>query len=127
MRFSTALTGKPFSLSSAPAFFYGSQSHAKAFEDLQSAIRRRESLSVLSGDIGTGKTTLCRAVLGSSIRKRSARLSRIIDSRHREAAVPGMKSASPSPEGTAGAGGASCSRFYRPVVRRGRSWRDYRE
>ncbi len=57
------LTEKPFSLSSDPAFFYGSRSHAKAFEDLQSGIRRRESLSVLSGDIGTGKTTLCRAVL----------------------------------------------------------------
>ena len=57
------LTEKPFSLSSDPAFFYGSRSHAKAFEDLQSSIRRRESLSVLSGDIGTGKTTLCRAVL----------------------------------------------------------------
>lgn len=57
------LNEKPFSLSSDPAFFYGSRSHAKAFEDLQSGIRRRESLSVLSGDIGTGKTTLCRAVL----------------------------------------------------------------
>jgi len=57
------LTEKPFSLSSDPAFFYGSRSHAKAFEDLQSGIRRRESLSVLTGDIGTGKTTLCRAVL----------------------------------------------------------------
>ena len=57
------LREKPFSLSSDPAFFYGSRSHAKAFEDLQSGIRRRESLSVLSGDIGTGKTTLCRAVL----------------------------------------------------------------
>src|SRR5258706_497709 len=58
-----SLREKPFSLSSDPAFFYGSRSHAKAFEDLQSGIRRRESLSVLSGDIGTGKTTLCRAVL----------------------------------------------------------------
>ena len=57
------LTEKPFSLSSDPMFFYGSRSHAKAFEDLQSGIRRRESLSVLTGDIGTGKTTLCRAVL----------------------------------------------------------------
>ena len=57
------LTEKPFSLSSDPAFFYGSRSHAKAFDDLQSGIRRRESLSVLTGDIGTGKTTLCRAVL----------------------------------------------------------------
>jgi type II secretory pathway predicted ATPase ExeA len=57
------LTDKPFSLSSDPAFFYNSSSHASAFDDLLSGIRRRESLSVLSGDIGTGKTTLCRTVL----------------------------------------------------------------
>lgn len=57
------LGGKPFSLSSDPAFFYNSSSHASAFCDLLSGIRRRESLSVLSGDIGTGKTTLCRTVL----------------------------------------------------------------
>jgi general secretion pathway protein A len=57
------LREKPFSLASDPAFFYSSRSHARALEDLQSGIRRRESLSVLSGDIGTGKTTLCRAVL----------------------------------------------------------------
>ena len=57
------LTDKPFSLSSDPAFFYSSSAHAAAFDDLLSGIRRRESLSVLSGDIGTGKTTLCRTVL----------------------------------------------------------------
>jgi type II secretory pathway predicted ATPase ExeA len=57
------LTEKPFSLSSNPSFFYNSSSHAAAFDDLLSGIRRRESLSVLSGDIGTGKTTLCRTVL----------------------------------------------------------------
>ena len=59
------LTEKPFSLSSDPSFFYQSSAHAAAFDDLLSGIRRRESLSVLSGDIGTGKTTLCRAVLGN--------------------------------------------------------------
>src|SRR5258705_7620137 len=59
------LTEKPFSLSSDPSFFYNSSSHGAAFNDLLSGIRRRESLSVLSGDIGTGKTTLCRTVLGN--------------------------------------------------------------
>lgn len=57
------LKEKPFSLSSDPTFFYNSASHAAAFDDLLSGIRRRESLSVLSGDIGTGKTTLCRTVV----------------------------------------------------------------
>ncbi len=59
------LTEKPFSLSSDPSFFYNSSSHGAAFNDLLSGIRRRESLSVLSGDIGTGKTTLCRTVLAN--------------------------------------------------------------
>jgi len=59
------LREKPFSLSSDARFFYQSRAHAPAFDDLLRAIRRRESLTVLSGDIGTGKTTLCRAVLQS--------------------------------------------------------------
>ena len=63
------LKEKPFSLTSDSRFFYQSRSHAPAFDDLLSAIRRRESLNVLTGDIGTGKTTLCRAVLPSLDRK----------------------------------------------------------
>lgn len=63
------LKEKPFSLSSDSRFFYHSQSHAPAFDDLLAGIRRRESLNVLTGDIGTGKTTLCRAVLQNLDRK----------------------------------------------------------
>src|SRR5688572_19159776 len=54
---------KPFSLSPDPKFLYRSPSHANAFELLQYAIRRREGFAVVTGDIGTGKTTLCRALL----------------------------------------------------------------
>ena len=56
-------TEKPFSLTPDPKYLYRSQSHANAFELLQYAIRRREGFVVVTGDIGTGKTTLCRAVL----------------------------------------------------------------
>jgi type II secretory pathway predicted ATPase ExeA len=63
------LKEKPFSLTSDSRFFYHSRSHAPAFDDLLAGIRRRESLNVLSGDIGTGKTTLCRAVLQNLDRK----------------------------------------------------------
>jgi general secretion pathway protein A len=59
------LTEKAFSLSSDPSFFYNSAAHTAALDELLSGIRRRESLSMLSGDIGTGKTTLCRRVLKS--------------------------------------------------------------
>src|SRR5689334_8677775 len=60
---------KPFSLTPDPKYLYRSQSHADAFELLQYAIRRREGFVVISGDIGTGKTTLCRALLEKIDRK----------------------------------------------------------
>jgi hypothetical protein len=54
---------KPFSLTSDPKYLYRSGSHASALELLQYAIDRREGFVVITGDIGTGKTTLCRALL----------------------------------------------------------------
>src|SRR5438067_10927789 len=54
---------KPFSLTPDPKYLYRSQSHGDAFDLLQYAIRRREGFVVIAGDIGTGKTTLCRALL----------------------------------------------------------------
>jgi general secretion pathway protein A len=57
------LKEKPFSLSADPRFLYRSPAHAPAFEELLNGIRRREGLIVLTGEIGTGKTTLIRSVL----------------------------------------------------------------
>ena len=54
---------KPFSLTPDPKYLYRSESHGNAFDLLQYAIRRREGFVVVTGDIGTGKTTLCRALL----------------------------------------------------------------
>src|SRR3970040_2011349 len=54
---------KPFSLTPDPKYLYKSESHGNAFDLLQYAVRRREGFVVISGDIGTGKTTLCRALL----------------------------------------------------------------
>jgi general secretion pathway protein A len=54
---------QPFSLTPDPKYLYRSESHANAFELLQYAIERREGFAVITGDIGTGKTTLCRALL----------------------------------------------------------------
>ena len=57
------LREKPFSLSADPRFLFRSPAHAPAFDALFAGIRRREGLIVLTGEIGTGKTTLCRSVL----------------------------------------------------------------
>jgi general secretion pathway protein A len=63
------LREKAFSLSTDPRFLYRSGVHSPVMHDLAAAIRRREGLIVLTGEIGLGKTTLCRAVLSQLDRK----------------------------------------------------------
>jgi general secretion pathway protein A len=53
----------PFTLAPDPRFLYLSPSHDEALHLVLQAISRKEGIVVLTGDIGTGKTTLCRSVL----------------------------------------------------------------
>ena len=53
----------PFSLTPDPRFLYRSESHDLTLQQVWQAIRRKEGFIVLTGDIGTGKTTLCRTLL----------------------------------------------------------------
>ena len=57
------LHSEPFSTSPDPAFLYRSSAHNTALQRLEIAIRLRRGLSVILGDVGTGKTTLGRALL----------------------------------------------------------------
>ena len=59
------LNDQPFAITTDPKFFYLSQSHQRAFSELLNGLRRREGMLLLTGETGTGKTTLCRAVLES--------------------------------------------------------------
>ena len=59
------LTDQPFAITTDPKFFYLSASHQQAFGELLNGLRRREGMLLLTGETGTGKTTLCRAVLES--------------------------------------------------------------
>jgi general secretion pathway protein A len=63
------LKAKPFSLSTDPRSLYKSPAHSAVLDDLLSGIRRREGIIVLTGEMGTGKTTLCRAALYQLDRK----------------------------------------------------------
>jgi general secretion pathway protein A len=54
------LIKEPFSTSPDPAFFFLSREHKAAFYRLQVAITLKRGLSVIIGDVGTGKTTLSR-------------------------------------------------------------------
>ena len=57
------LEKEPFSTSPDPAFFYRSGAHYTALQRLEIAIRLRRGLSLILGDVGTGKTTLSRTLL----------------------------------------------------------------
>ncbi len=59
------LTKEPFSTSPDPEFFYRSNEHNTALQRLEIALRLRRGLSLILGDVGTGKTTLSRALLQS--------------------------------------------------------------
>jgi general secretion pathway protein A len=58
------LSGKPFQLSPNPQFYYGSSGHRKAMAYLQYGLHQGEGFIVITGDIGTGKTTLLGHLLG---------------------------------------------------------------
>lgn len=55
----------PFALTTDPRFHYKSASHRHAFEELKHGLERDEGFLLLTGDTGTGKTTLCRTVIDS--------------------------------------------------------------
>lgn len=65
------LAKEPFSTSPDPGLFYETDQHKAVFYRLRSAIEMRRGLSVVLGDVGTGKTTLGRKlsqVLGDDAR-----------------------------------------------------------
>lgn len=54
---------EPFSTSPDPEFFYHTREHDLALTNLLIDLRLRRGLSVIFGDVGTGKTTLSRKLL----------------------------------------------------------------
>lgn len=58
-----SLKENPFNLTPDPRFLYLSTCHKEALESLLRGIKERRGLITITGDIGTGKTTLCRALL----------------------------------------------------------------
>src|SRR6201999_3606408 len=48
----------PFNLSPDPAFFYRSEQHEEALANLVYGVQARKGFIVLSGEVGTGKTTM---------------------------------------------------------------------
>jgi general secretion pathway protein A len=57
------LEREPFSNSPDPAYFFQSRQHLICLHKIEMAIHLKRGLNVVIGDIGTGKTTLCRELI----------------------------------------------------------------
>ncbi|MFP4650787.1 MAG: ExeA family protein, partial [Desulfobacterales bacterium] len=57
------LEKEPFANTPDPEFFYRSTRHARCMQNVELAIRLRRGLCIVRGEVGTGKTTLCRQLI----------------------------------------------------------------
>ncbi len=57
------LSENPFNITADPGYFFLSTQHSEALAHLGYGIRYRKGIIILTGEIGTGKTTLCRSLL----------------------------------------------------------------
>jgi general secretion pathway protein A len=58
----------PFNITPDPRFLFFAQHHREAFDHLIYGIENRKGFIELTGEVGSGKTTICRAVLASLAR-----------------------------------------------------------
>ena len=59
------LKEKPFNLTPAPRFLYLSESHKEALALLSYGVMERKGFVLLTGEVGTGKTTILHTLLGT--------------------------------------------------------------
>ena len=57
------LTEKPFSVTADPNFLYLSKKHKEAISHMQYGIQERMGFLEITGEIGAGKTTVCKALM----------------------------------------------------------------
>src|SRR3977135_1951780 len=53
----------PFHITPDPRFLFFSEQHREAFNHILFGIRERKGFIQITGEVGAGKTTLCRAIL----------------------------------------------------------------
>ena len=59
------LKEKPFNLTPSPRFLFLGEGHQEAFSLLNYGVMERKGFILLTGEVGTGKTTMVRALLNS--------------------------------------------------------------
>ncbi len=73
------LNKEPFSNSPDPEFFFHSRQHRDCLQKLELSLLLRRGLNVIIGDVGTGKTTLCRHLIRRFAQKKEMETYLILD------------------------------------------------
>ncbi len=73
------LNKEPFSNSPDPEFFFHSRQHLDCLQKLELSLLLRRGLNVIIGDVGTGKTTLCRQLIRRFAQKEEVETYLILD------------------------------------------------
>jgi general secretion pathway protein A len=73
------LKREPFSNSPDPEFFYHSRQHLDCLQKLELSLLLRRGLNVIIGEVGTGKTTLCRQLIRRFAQKEEIETHLILD------------------------------------------------
>lgn len=99
------LTKEPFSNSPDPDFFFQSREHLECLQKLELSLHLRRGLNVVIGDVGTGKTTLCRQLIRRFTQRPENETHLILDPSFPApgeflTAVARIVSGNPAPEGT---------------------------
>jgi general secretion pathway protein A len=73
------LSKEPFSNSPDPEFFFNSRQHLDCLQKLELSLLLRRGLNVIVGDVGTGKTTMCRQIIRRFAQKNEIETHLILD------------------------------------------------
>ena len=73
------LNREPFSNSPDPDFFFHSRQHMDCLQKLELSLLLRRGLNVIIGEVGTGKTTLCRQLIRRFAQKEEIETHLILD------------------------------------------------
>jgi general secretion pathway protein A len=99
------LNREPFSNSPDPDYFYHSRQHLDCLQKLELSLHLRRGLNVIIGEVGTGKTTLCRQLIRRFSQRKEMETHLILDPLFKDsgdflATVVKLLSGKKMPEGT---------------------------
>ena len=73
------LNREPFSNSPDPDYFYHSRQHLDCLQKIELSLHLRRGLNVILGEVGTGKTTLCRQLIRRFAQRKEMETHLILD------------------------------------------------